>query len=192
MSQKNKFLIFNFQLSTYIIMLHSRVEAALNAQINAEMWSAYLYLSMAAYCHNEGFTGMANWFQVQFKEEQDHAMILLNYLQSRGGRVLLAPIAAVETEWASPLAAFQHTLEHEGKVTAMINNLMALAVEEKDFALQSRLNWFVDEQVEEEENATDLVNKFRMVGDNGYGLYQLDQELAARVYTQASPLTNAE
>jgi ferritin len=119
-------------------------------------------------------------------------MILLNYLQSRGGRVLLAPIAAVETEWASPLAAFQHTLEHEGKVTAMINNLMALAVEEKDFALQSRLNWFVDEQVEEEENATDLVNKFRMVGDNGYGLYQLDQELAARVYTQASPLANAE
>ena len=173
-------------------MLHPRVEAALNAQINAEMWSAYLYLSMAAYCHNEGYTGMANWFQVQFKEEQDHAMILLNYLQSRGGRVLLEPIAAVETEWASPLAAFQNTLEHEGKVTAMINNLMALAVEEKDFALQSRLNWFVDEQVEEEENATDLVHKLRLIGDNGYGLYQIDQELAARVYTQASPLTTAE
>ena len=173
-------------------MLHPRVEAALNAQINAEMWSAYLYLSMSAYCQDAGLPGMANWYAIQFKEEQDHAMILLNYLQSRGGRVLLAPIAAVETQWASPLAAFQHTLEHEGKVTAMINNLMALAVEEKDFALQSRLNWFVDEQVEEEENATDLVNKFRMVGDNGYGLYQLDQELAARVYTQASPLAIAE
>ena len=150
------------------------------------------HLELFKLLKHAGYPGIANWFAIQFKEEQDHAMILFNYLQSRGGRVLLAPIEAVETEWASPLAAFQHTLEHEGKVTAMINNLMALAVEEKDFALQSRLNWFVDEQVEEEENATDLVNKFRMVGDNGYGLYQLDQELAARVYTQASPLATAE
>ena len=173
-------------------MISKKLEAAINAQINAEMWSAYLYLSMSAYCQDAGYPGIANWFAIQFKEEQDHAMILFYYLQSRGGRVLLEPIAAVDTEWTSPLAAFQHTLEHEGKVTAMINNLMAMAVEEKDFALQSRLNWFVDEQVEEEENATDLVNKFRMVGDNGYGLYQLDQELAARVYTQASPLANAE
>ena len=173
-------------------MISKKLEAAINAQINAEMWSAYLYLSMSAYCQDAGYPGIANWFAIQFKEEQDHATILFNYLQSRGGRVLLEPIAAVDTEWTSPLAAFQHTLEHEGKVTAMINNLMAMAVEEKDFALQSRLNWFVDEQVEEEENATDLVNKFRMVGDNGYGLYQLDQELAARVYTQASPLANAE
>ena len=173
-------------------MISKKLQEAINAQINAEMWSAYLYLSMSTYCQDAGYPGVANWFAIQFKEEQDHAMILLNYLQSRGGRVLLEPIAAVETEWASPLAAFQNTLEHEGKVTAMINNLMALAVEEKDFALQSRLNWFVDEQVEEEENATDLVNKFRMVGDNGYGLYQLDQELAARIYTQASPLANAE
>ena len=135
---------------------------------------------------------MANWFAVQFKEEQDHAMIFFNYLQSRGGRVLLSPIAEVPTEWASPLAAFEHTLEHEGKVTSLINNLMALAVEEKDFAAQSRLNWFVDEQVEEEENATELIQKLRLIGNNGYGLYQLDQELAARVYTQATPLTTAE
>ena len=119
-------------------------------------------------------------------------MILLNYLQSRDGRVLLAPIDAVETEWASPLAAFEATLQHEQKVTSLINNLMALAVEEKDFALQTRLNWFVEEQVEEEENARDLIQKFRLIGDNGYGLYQLDQELAARVYTQATPLTTAE
>ena len=173
-------------------MLSKRMEEAMNAQVNAEFWSAYLYLSMSMHFEKEGYKGIANWFAVQFKEEQDHAMIFFNYLQSRGGRVLLAPIAEVPTEWASPLAAFEHTLEHEGKVTALINNLMALAVEEKDFAAQSRLNWFVDEQVEEEENATDLVNKFRMVGDNGYGLYQLDQELAARVYTQASPLTTAE
>ena len=173
-------------------MISKKLEAAINAQINAEMWSAYLYLSMSAYCQETGFPGMANWFAVQFKEEQDHAMILFNYLQSRGGRVLLSPIEAVPTEWASPLAAFEHTLEHEGKVTSLINNLMALAVEEKDFAAQSRLNWFVDEQVEEEENATELIQKLRLIGDNGYGLYQLDQELAARVYTQASPLMTAE
>ena len=173
-------------------MISEKLQAAINAQINAEMWSAYLYLSMSAYCQDAGLPGMANWYAVQFKEEQDHAMILFNYLQSRGGRVLLEPIAAVDTEWASPLATFEHTLAHEGKVTSLINNLMALAVEEKDFALQSRLNWFVDEQVEEEENATDLVHKLRLIGDNGYGLYQLDQELAARVYTQASPLTSAE
>jgi ferritin len=173
-------------------MISKKLEAAINAQINAEMWSAYLYLSMSAYCQEAGFPGMANWFAVQFKEEQDHAMIFFNYLQSRGGRVLLSPIEAVPTEWASPLAAFEHTLEHEGKVTSLINNLMALAVEEKDFAAQSRLNWFVDEQVEEEENATELIQKLRLIGNNGYGLYQLDQELAARVYTQASPLTTAE
>ena len=173
-------------------MISKPLEAAINAQINAELWSAYLYLSMSTYCQDAGFPGIANWFSIQFKEEQDHAMILLNYLQSRDGRVLLAPIDAVETEWASPLAAFEATLQHEQKVTSLINNLMALAVEEKDFALQTRLNWFVEEQVEEEENARDLIQKFRLVGDNGYGLYQLDQELAARVYTQASPLTTAE
>ena len=173
-------------------MISKKLEAAINAQINAEMWSAYLYLSMSAYCQEAGFPGMANWFAVQFKEEQDHAMIFFNYLQSRGGRVLLSPIEAVPTEWTSPLAAFEHTLEHEGKVTSLINNLMALAVEEKDFAAQSRLNWFVDEQVEEEENATELIQKLRLIGDNGYGLYQLDQELAARVYTQATPLATAE
>lgn len=173
-------------------MISKKLEAAINAQINAELWSAYLYLSMSAYCQDAGLPGMANWFSIQFKEEQDHAMILFNYLQSRGGRALLAPIAAVDTEWASPLAVFESTLAHEGKVTGLINDLMALAIEERDFALQSRLNWFVDEQVEEEENAADLVHKLRLIGDNGYGLYQLDQELASRTYTPASPLTAAE
>lgn len=193
MSQKNKFLIFNFQLSTYIIMLHPRVEAALNAQINAEMWSAYLYLSMAAYCHNEGFTGMANWFQVQFKEEQDHAQILFNHVISRGGRVKLEPIDAVETEWASVLAVFENTLQHEKKVTMLINDLYSVALEEKDYAAQSMLKWFIDEQVEEEEGVQDILNHLRMIKDNGYGLYMIDKELGARTYTQASPLaTSAE
>lgn len=173
-------------------MLHKKLEEAINAQINAELWSAYLYLSMSAYCHETGHTGMANWFAIQFKEEQDHAQILFNYVVSRGGRVLLAPIAEVPTEWDSVLSAFEHTLEHEQKVTSLINNLYALATELKDYATQSKLQWFVDEQVEEEETAQDIINKLRMVKDNGYGLYMIDQELAARTYTQASPLAAAE
>ena len=173
-------------------MITKRLEDAINAQINAEMWSAYLYLSMSAYCQNAGYAGIANWFAIQFKEEQDHAMIFFNYLQSRGGRVVLEPIAAVDTEWTSQLATFEQTLQHEQKVTSLINNLMSIAIEEKDYAAQSRLQWFVDEQVEEEENATELIQKLRMVEGNGYGMYQIDQELATRTYTQASPLATAE
>ncbi len=173
-------------------MISKRLEEAINAQINAELWSAYLYLSMSAYCQDKGYTGIANWFAIQFKEEQDHAQIFYNYLVSRGGRVLLQPIAAVETEWASPLAAFEATYEHEQKVTSLINNLMQIAVEEKDFASQSRLQWFIDEQVEEEESALDIINKLRMLDGNSYGLYMLDQELGARVYTTPSPLAAKE
>lgn len=172
-------------------MLNKKLEEALNAQINAEMWSAYLYLSMAAYCHENGNPGMANWFTVQFKEEQDHAHILFNYVVSRGGRVLLAPVDAVRTSWNSPLEAFEDTLEHEQKVTGLINNLYGLATEEKDYATQSMLKWFIDEQVEEEEAAREIIDKLRMIKDNGYGLYMIDKELAARTYTQAAPLATA-
>ena len=115
-------------------MLNKTLEGALNAQINAEMWSAYLYLSMAAHCHANGNPGMANWFTVQFKEEQDHATILFNYVVARGGRVTLAPIEAVASEWESPLAVFEHTLAHEQQVTERINNLYDLATTEKDYA----------------------------------------------------------
>ena len=174
-------------------MIAKRLEEAINAQINAEMWSAYLYLSMSAYCQDAGFPGIANWFAIQFKEEQDHAMILLNYLQSRGGRVLLAPIAEVPTEWASPLAAFENTLEHEGKVTALINNLAFIANEDRDFASINRINWFIDEQVEEEENARDMIQALEAVEGNKYGMYMLDKDLATRTYTEPSPLqTGAE
>jgi ferritin len=169
-------------------MISKRLEDAINAQINAEMWSAYLYLSMSAYCQDQGYAGMANWFAIQFKEEQDHAQIFYNYLISRGGRVLLKAIDAVDTEWASPLAAFEATYKHEQHVTALINNLMHIAVEEKDYAAQSRLQWFIDEQVEEEENAVEIINKLKMLNGNGYGMYVLDQELAARVYATPSPL----
>lgn len=164
-------------------MLNEKMEKALNEQINAEMWSAYLYLSMANYCHSKGFSGAANWFEIQFKEEQDHAMRFKNYIQARGGRVILAPIAEVKTEWNSLLEVYQDTLEHERKVTSLINNIYSLTIEIADAATQNMLNWFVNEQVEEEDTAQKLIDALTFIGDNGYGLYMFDKELAARTYT---------
>ena len=175
-------------LNTSKTKLNPKVEAALNAQINAELWSAYLYLSMAAYAHANGNPGMGNWFEVQFQEEQDHAKIMFNYIIQRGGRVELKPIEAVPTTWESPLAVFEATLAHEQKVTSLINNLFALTTAENDYATQSMLKWFVDEQVEEEENAQNIIDNLKMIQGNGYGLYMLDKELGARTYVQASPL----
>ena len=170
-------------------MISKKMNEAINSQINAEMWSAYLYLSMANNFEAKGLKGIANWFNVQYKEELAHAQIFINYLNSRDGRVLLAPIAGVETEWATPLDAFKATLEHEQKVTGLINDLYSLAEEEKDFATREKLNWFVAEQVEEEETARELIDNFTLIGDNGYGIYQLDQELGSRTYTAPAILT---
>ena len=172
-------------------MLNKKIEEALNEQINAEMWSAYLYLSMAAYCHSIGQPGMASWFEVQFREEQDHAKILFNYVNSRNGRVELKAIDAVPTEWDGILDVFQSTLKHEQKVTSLINDLYALTHEKNDFATQSMLKWFIDEQVEEEENAQTIIDNIKMIKDNGYGIYMLDKELGARTYTQAAPLNDS-
>ena len=169
-------------------MLSNKIQDALNAQINAELWSAYLYLSMSLHFQAEGRAGVANWFAIQFKEEQAHAQILMNYVNQRGGRVILAPIDAVPSSWASILDAFKATLEHERKVTSLINSLFALAEEEKDYATRDRLQWFVSEQVEEEDNCRTLIDKFSLVGDNVMGIYMLDNELAARTYTELSPL----
>ena len=169
-------------------MLNPNVEKALNAQINAELWSAYLYLSMSMDASAKGYKGVANWYYIQFQEEQDHARIFMNYVLSRGGRVELAPIAAVDTEWASPLASFEDTLAHERKVTAMIENLCRVAEAEKDLATSNMLVGFIDEQVEEEENAQDIIDQLKMVGDSRMGLYMIDKDLAARVYTTPSPL----
>ena len=171
-------------------MLNKKIEEALNAQINAEMWSAYLYLSMAAFCHANGNPGMGHWFEVQFQEEQDHAKILFNYVIQRHGKVDLKAIKEVPTTWESVLDVFESTLKHEQTVTALINNLFALTTQENDYATQSMLKWFIDEQVEEEENATNIIDNLKMIKDNGYGLYMLDKELGARTYTQAAPLAN--
>lgn len=173
-------------------MLSKQIENALNEQINAELWSAYLYLSMSMDFQAKGFVGIANWYFVQFQEEQDHARIFMNYINSRDGKVVLAPIAGVKTEWNNPLDAFNDTLEHEKKVTGLINNLNRLAVEENDYATQQALQWFISEQVEEEENARGYIDVLKKIGDNGYGLYMFDKELAARTYTVPSPLAGKE
>ena len=169
-------------------MISNKLYDAINAQINAELWSAYLYLSMSLDAENKGLKGVANWFYVQFREEQDHARIFMNYLLSRDAEVKLAPIAEVRTAWASPLEMFKDTLEHEKKVTAMIHNLAMIADEDKDFASANMLAWFIDEQVEEEENAREMIASFDAVEGNKFGLYMLDKELATRAYTVPSPL----
>ena len=169
-------------------MLLPKMQDALNEQVNAEMWSAYLYLSMAMHFEAEGYAGIANWYKVQWQEELAHAEILRNWINSRGGRVSLKAIDAVPQTWATPLDAFNDTLAHEQKVTSLINKLYALAEEEKDYATRGRLDWFVNEQVEEEENCHKLIDRLKLVGNDGMGLYYVDQELGARTYTVPSPL----
>ncbi len=174
-------------------MLSERLHNAINEQINAELWSAYLYLAMSMDAESKGYKGVANWFFVQWQEEQDHARILMNYLNSRDAKVELKPIEEVRSEWDSVLEMFQETLDHEKVVTSLINNLAAIAADDHDFASSNMLVWFIDEQIEEEESARDMIFAVEAVEGNKYGMYQLDKELAARVYTQASPLaTSAE
>ena len=182
-SQNSKFLILNKKT-----MISKKLAKAINDQINAEMWSAYLYLSMSQDIYAKGYKGIAHWFKVQFLEEQAHAAIMINYLHAQDERVILAPIAKVQTEWDSVLAAFEDTLEHEKKVTAMINNLCDIADKDPDRAAGNFLAWFIDEQVEEEENARDLVRQAQMIGNHIGGMIMLDKELGAREYHTPAPL----
>ena len=161
---------------------------AINDQINAELWSAYLYLSMSMACEAKGYKGIANWFYVQFQEEQAHARIFMNYLNSRGEKVVLLPIAEVKTEWDSVLDMFKDTFNHEQKVTSLINNIAAIAEQDRDYATVNRIAWFIDEQVEEEESAREMISTFEAVEGNKYGMYMLDKELATRAYVAPSPL----
>ena len=185
--------IEQFKIANYIvIMISQNLHNAINAQINAELWSAYLYLSMSLDAETKGYKGVANWFYVQFQEEQAHARIFMNYLNSRDAKVELLPIEAVPTAWNSVLDMFQQTLQHEKKVTSLINNLAFIANEDRDFASINRLVWFIDEQVEEEESAREMIAAFEAVENNKYGMYMLDKELATRVYNVPSPLATAE
>ena len=164
------------------------MQNAINRQINAELWSAYLYLAMSMDAEAKALKGIANWFFVQWLEEQDHARIFQNYMNACGAKVILHPIEKVENEWDSPLEMFKQTLKHEKEVTEMINELVRLAISEGDFATLSRLQWFVDEQVEEEENASDLVDDFSRAGDDFGTILELDSRLRKREHSKPEPL----
>ena len=169
-------------------MITKTMQSAINKQINAELWSAYLYLSMSMDAEAKALDGIANWFYVQWLEEQDHARILQNYMNASGAKVLLLPIDKVETEWDDPLEMFKETLKHEKQVTEMINDLVRLAMSEGDFSTLSRLQWFIDEQVEEEENARDLVDDFSRAGKDFGTILELDSRLGEREHSKPEPL----
>ena len=168
-------------------MINRTIEKALNGQVNAEFYSAYLYLSMVGYFESIDLKGFANWMRVQVQEEQFHAMKLYDYILERGGKVTLQPIDAPPTDWDSPLAVFEATLEHEQKVTGLINDLMYLAREEKDNASEIFLQWFVKEQVEEENNVSTAMGQLKLVKDSPEALFMMDKEMAQRIFTPPVP-----
>ena len=164
-------------------MISKKMEKALNDQVNAELYSAYLYLSMEAYFRSLNLDGFAAWMRVQTQEEVTHAMKIYDFINERGGRALMSAIDGPQTEWAGPLTAFEAVYEHEQKVTSLINGLVDLAISEKDHATNSFLQWFVNEQVEEEASADDVVQKLKMMQEAPGGMFMLDRELGQRVFT---------
>lgn len=167
-------------------MLSKKMEQALNKQVNAELYSAYLYLSMDAYFRSQNLNGFANWMRVQMQEEQTHGMKIYDFIAERGGRVTLKAIDEPPTDWDSPLAVFEAVCEHERKVTGLIGGLVDLAMKEKDHATNSFLQWFVDEQVEEEASADLIREKLKMLKSSAGGLFMLDHELGKRTFKPAT------
>jgi ferritin len=161
-------------------MLTKPVQEAINHQIKSELHSAYVYLAMAAYCEAMNLRGFAHWMRVQSQEELSHAMKLFEYVNDRGGRVSLQAIDAPPFDFSSPLAMMEEVLQHERKVTAMINALYEVALKENDYATQVHLQWFLTEQVEEEKNASEAVERLKMIGAQTAGLLLMDRELGAR------------
>ena len=161
-------------------MISKTLQDALNEQINFELFSAYLYLSMSAHFETKNLSGFAKWMRVQYEEETKHAMRIYKYIFDRNGTVTLKAIAQPTTKFKSPLLIFKLALEHEQKVTSLINKLYELAVKEKDYAAQSFLQWFINEQVEEEKNVTDIINMLEMIGDSPISLIMADRQLSAR------------
>ena len=167
------------------IMISKKLSDAINKQINREIYSAYLYLSMASYFNSIGLKGCASWMKVQFQEEMMHAMKMYDYLYENASRAVMLPIEAPQSIWDSPLAAFKHTLAHEKMVTGLINNLVFIAKAEKDTEGEKFLQWFIKEQVEEEESAEDKVNKFEAMGGDGAKIKILDKELGEREFNHS-------
>jgi ferritin len=167
-------------------MLKEKVMNAINDQINAEFYSAYLYLSMAAWFENKGLSGFANWMRIQYQEETAHAMKFFDYVVERGGRVILTPIASVETDFISVVEIFEKALAHEEYITDRINKIMDVAIAESDYASRSFLDWFVDEQVEEEANVNEILDTLRLIDGKGNGLFMLDREMKQRVFVDST------
>jgi len=164
-------------------MINEKMLDALNRQLNAEFYSSHLYLSMAAYFYSLNLKGFSNWMRVQFQEEQMHAMKFFDFIIQRGGKVTLLSIDAPPIEWKSPLDAFEYSLMHEQKVTGLINELVNLSIAEKDHATSNFLQWFVTEQVEEEDSFNEVIQKIKHIGKAEGGFFMLDRELATRVFT---------
>jgi len=161
-------------------MISKKMQEAINAQINAEMWSAYLYLAMSIDAKEKGLNGVAHWFRKQYGEEMEHAFKFVDYLQRQLAHVELKPIAEFPTKWDCPLCMYESALAHEKKVTAMIVNLCDIAAAEKDYATANFLQWYVNEQIEEEENAQGIVDALKMIGDDKAAFFMLDHQLGER------------
>lgn len=162
--------------------INKKVEEVLNKQINAELWLAYLYLSMAAWSENIGFKGFGNWMRVQFQEETSHAMKIYDYILSRAGQVKLEPIEAVKISWDSLLNMFEETYAHELKVTESINHCYEVALAEKDYATANMLQWFIEEQVEEENSNLEIIDMLKLTGQKSGGIFYLDKKLGKRKF----------
>ena len=161
-------------------MISKAMQEAVNEQINKELYSSYLYLSMAAYFENKNLPGFARWLHVQTDEERGHGMKLYQHLVDRGGRVMLKEITAPATEWKSYLEVFKQVQVHEAQVTASINGLYELALKEKDYPMQALLQWFINEQVEEEKNAAEIVQQLELIDAHGTAVLMLDHQLGKR------------
>lgn len=170
-------------------MINKEMSDALNKQVDAEMYASNLYLGMYGWLAERGLPGFAEWMRLQAAEEYEHCMRIFNYIIERGGSVQLGAIPKPEGNWKSVLDVASELVDHEAKVTGMINNLMALAIEHKDYAASTFLQWFVNEQVEEESNVGDVLARVKMIGDNTAALYHLDASLGQRT---ASPAPEAQ
>jgi ferritin len=165
-------------------MISKKLESAINEQINAELYSAYLYLSMSAYFKSANLNGFASWMRIQAQEEEIHAMKFFDYLSERGGRIILKEIKSPEYDWENPLNVFENVYSHEQKVTGLINALVDTAIKENDHAAVNFLQWYVEEQVEEESSADEIVANLKLLGDSRNGLFMFDRELGKRTSGQ--------
>lgn len=173
-------------------MLNPTVQGAMNEQIKHEFYSAYLYLSMAAHCESTNLPGFAHWMRMQEQEEKIHGIKFFDFIHERGGRVVLQAIDQPPAKFESPLDVFEKVLEHEQKVTELINDLYALAIQERDYASQVFLQWFITEQVEEEDSANQIIETFKMIENDRQALLMLDRELATRPAPQTPQETAGE